>query len=447
MNWLVDLIGTMGDREALVDSSGEYSYADLSEQCSKYRAEFESQIKQGDVVAILSDYNFYSISLFLALLDINAIIVPIVSEINEEIKDRIDISKCDFVTKLDKNGKLDLTKMKCEEKHELVNELKANEDSGLILFSSGSTGKPKAMIHNLNKLVESYKGKKNKKLKMLVFLMFDHIGGLNTLLNSLAMGARIILPMKRDAEEVAKLIQKYKVKILPASPTFLNLMLIGNVAGKYDLSSLKMITYGTEPMTDGLLVRLRKVFGKVRFLQTFGTSETGIAQTVSRSSDSLEMKIDDPNLEYKIVNDELWLKSKTQVLGYLNAENESFTDDGWFKTGDLVEDVGEGYLRIIGRNKEVINVGGEKVLPSEIESVLFELQEIDDVLVKGVPNAITGQSVVADVVWNADDDKKEVRKRIRAHCKALLSSYKVPTKINIVDSVSFSNRFKKKRIL
>ena len=69
---------------------------------------------------------------------------------------------------------------------------------------------------------------------------------------------------------------------------------------------------------------------------------------------------------------ELWLRSKTQVLGYLNASMDPFTEDGWFKTGDLVDELKDGYIRIIGRKNDLINVGGEKVLPAEVESILME---------------------------------------------------------------------------
>ena len=142
-----------------------------------------------------------------------------------------------------------------------------------------------------------------------------------------------------------------------------------------------MITYGTEPMPDSLLLKLKTAFPRVKFLQTFGTSETGISQTTSRSSDSTFLKIDDPNTEIKIVKGELWIRSKTQVMGYLNSSMERFTEDGWFKTGDLVEEASDGYIKIVGRSKELINVGGEKVLPSEVESVLFQIPNLVDCIV------------------------------------------------------------------
>ncbi|MEN8220525.1 MAG: fatty acid--CoA ligase family protein [Pseudomonadota bacterium] len=432
------------EKVALVDQSGEHDYQTLIDQIDTYYNELSMTVSAGDSVAILSDYSFQSVALFLALTKLKTIIIPIVTKVEDEISERLEEGYVDWVLNL--SDKLIINSRASKEKHHLIQTLQQEKKAGLILFSSGSTGKPKAMIHNLDNLIDSYKGRKPKKLSILVFLMFDHIGGLNTLLNSLTMGAKIIIPGTRDADEVSQLIEKYKVNVLPASPTFLNLMLIGNTPERYDLSSLKMITYGTEAMPESLLLRLKKTFPKVRFLQTFGTSETGIAQTTSRSSTSLEIKLGDPNQEYKIVDGELWLRSKTQVLGYLNVPMNSFTEDGWFKTGDLVEETEDGFLKIVGRNKEIINVGGEKVLPVEVESVLLEMEDINDCMVYGEKNAITGQTVVVDVVPSQLVDKKTIKKAIRQYCRERLDGYKIPTKINIMERTNFGDRFKKLRL-
>ncbi|MGB5919997.1 AMP-binding enzyme, partial [Arcobacter sp.] len=103
------------------------------------------------------------------------------------------------------------------------------------------------------------------------------------------------------------------------------------------------------------------------------------------------------------------------------------------------------YLKIIGRGKEVINVGGEKVLPAEVESVVLSMAEIEDCMVYGEQNAITGQTVVCDVVCSLELDKKELKKLIRSFCKQKLNNYKIPTKINLVERTNFSDRFKKIR--
>jgi acyl-coenzyme A synthetase/AMP-(fatty) acid ligase len=264
------------------------------------------------------------------------------------------------------------------------------------------------------------------------------------LFNALCMGACLIIPKNRDAKNICELIQNYKIMVLPSSPTFLNLILISGENKNYDLSSLRMITYGTEAMPESLLLQLKAIFPKVKFLQTFGTSETGISTTSSKSSDSLYMKIEDSNQEYKIVDNELWLRSKTQVLGYLNASMDSFTSDGWFKTGDLVEELEDGYLKIIGRSKEVINVGGQKVLPAEVESVILSIPSIDDCMVYSESNVITGQTVVCDVVLH--EPKENIKKLIRLFCKDKLDAFKIPTKVNVVEKTNFSERFKKIRI-
>lgn len=444
MNKMVDKFKD-NDQTAIIYDGKKYSYNELYIKIKEIESFIKDKIKSGEVVAILADYSFVSIALFFALYENKNIIAPITSTSQKEIDGKVKESFSTKIINLE-NEKLVITNIKSEASHKIINDLQTSKCAGLILFSSGSTGAPKAMIHNLDTLVDSYGDKKQKQINMLVFLMFDHIGGINTMLNILSMNATMIIPQNRNADDICKLIEEYKIAVLPSSPTFLNLILINRSYEKYDLSSLRMITYGTETMPEGLLNRLKAVFSKVKFLQTFGTSETGIAATSSKSSNSTFMKIDDENLEYKIVDNELWLRSKTQILGYLNRSMESFTNDGWFKTGDLVELDNEGFIKIIGRNKEIINVGGQKVLPSEVESVLLGMDEIEDCLVYGEQNAITGQSVSCDVVLKHGIDDSGFKILVRKFCKDKLDNFKIPTRVNVVQKTEFTERFKKSRI-
>jgi acyl-coenzyme A synthetase/AMP-(fatty) acid ligase len=111
----------------------------------------------------------------------------------------------------------------------------------------------------------------------------------------------------------------------------------------------------------------------------------------------------------------------------------------------LVEVDSDGYLKIIGRAKEVINVGGEKVLPCEVESVILQMPQILDCMVYGEKNAITGQTVAVDVVLKSDVDRDSIKKVLRIYCKDKLDSYKIPTKVNVVEHTNFGERFKKIR--
>jgi acyl-coenzyme A synthetase/AMP-(fatty) acid ligase len=325
--------------------------------------------------------------------------------------------------------------------HPLFAQLRAQAAPGLILFSSGTSGSPKAMVQDFGKLLASYESRHESELAMLALLGFDHIGGLNTLFNTLAAGSLLAVPASRSPADVAATIARHRVAILPASPTFLNLLLAAGLTA--ELASLRVITYGTEPMPESLLARLKAAFPRVRFIQTFGTSETGITRTESPEAGSTFLRFEDPNLEWKVIDDELWLRSRTQIAGYLNARNERFTADGWFRTGDKVEQGPNGTLRILGRMGEMINVGGEKLMPAEVESVVLSIPGVADCRVRGEPHPLTGQTVVVDVV-TAAADHEALRSAIRSACRERLARHKTPTRVTFVSSVS-GERMKKTR--
>jgi acyl-coenzyme A synthetase/AMP-(fatty) acid ligase len=446
MNWIIENLEVFGDKQAVIQKDGMYSFDDLYKATVDFKRMLKAnRVITGEVTALLSDYSFNAIALFLALMDNKNVIVPIGIKIKSEIDERVKETLVDKVISLS-DGKIGVNETGLKDKkHNFIATLQSNNHAGLVLFSSGSSGKPKAMVHDLDNLLDIYKNKRPKGLVFLVFLMFDHIGGLNTLFNVLSMGGTIVIPENRDADYICGLIEKHKIQILPSSPTFLNLVMISEAYNKYDLSSLIMITYGTEPMPESLLKKLKEVFPRVRFLQTFGTSETGISKTSSKSSTSTFFKIDDPNIEYKIMDGELWLKSKTKILGYLNYSMESFTDDGWFKTGDLVETTEDGYIRIIGRNNDVINVGGQKVMPIEVESVILQMPQIAECMVYGENNIITAQNVAVDVVLKDDVNAVDIKRGIRKFCRDRLDNYKIPVKINVVAKPQVRGRFKKIR--
>jgi acyl-coenzyme A synthetase/AMP-(fatty) acid ligase len=425
------------------------TYGDLRKKILSDLENLKNQnINSGEVVAIVGDYCFETISLFFALHINKCIVVPITNSLGNEIDFRIDAAKVKYAFYLNADCTFTKKEFVNISDNDFVQSFLSCNCSGLILFSSGSSGVPKAMLHNLDHLIGSYNNKKNKNLTFLIFLMFDHIGGLNTLLNAIAMECSIVIPENRDPEHVCSLIEKLKVNILPSSPTFLNLILMSGAHKKYSLSSIKLITYGTEPMPIELLNRLKNEIPSVKLIQTFGTSETGIANVVSKSSSSNFIKFDDPNCDYKIVNGELWLRSKTQIIGYLNYSNDKFTDDGWFKTGDLIEETDDGYLRISGRLTDMINVGGLKVLPDEVESILLEIDGIKDALVFSKNNPITGQIVAAQLVIDENIiDKNSLKSIVRSYCNKKLDPYKVPVFIEQVESVNYSSRFKKNRII
>lgn len=429
--------------ECIIDLNGTYTFSDLVSQTNKFKNLLSSKIRNHDRVLIYSDYTFHSISLLLSLSDLNINIIPLVKTTESEYQEKVESVNPHLILSFNDENKLIIKNSKLNQnKEDVFNDVTKKGDTGIILFSSGTTGKPKVMIQNLTKIISSIKfPRRQKSLKFIILLMFDHIGGLNTLFNCLINGSPFVIPQDRSPSLVISLINKYQVNILPTTPTFLNLLMIDESFHSSKLKSLKLITYGTERMSEIILNKLNSSLPKVRLLQTFGTSETGILKTHSKSSNSLFFKIVDDEKEYKIVGDELYLKSKTQVNGYVNHNNDNFLNDGWYATGDLVETDDDGYIKIIGRKNKLINVGGLKVLPKEIEDVINSVNGVDDSTVFSEPNNIVGNIVCAKI-FTKFENTKELKSEIKSVCRKNLDKYKIPVKL-FFEKLEMTNRGKK----
>ena len=325
----------------------------------------------------------------------------------------------------------------------LINQLSARGHAGLILFSSGTSGEPKGMLHDLNALLERYREVRPRADRTVQLLLADHIGGLDSAFRTLFAGSTLVVPEARSAVAVGEAIERYNVNILPASPTFLNLMLLAHVTEKFDCSSLEVIAYGAEPMSARLLGRLVKAFPNAAFQQKFGTSETGAIRIKSQSTDSVYFRIEDSGVEWRVQDEELWLKTSSRILGYLNADESSLEADGWYRTGDLVEEAEAGYLRIIGRRSQLINVGGQKVHPAEVEQVIAEIEGVEACSVYAKPAAVTGSIVACVVVPSSNQDLRTWKRLIRQHCRGRIADWKIPVAVELRAELSMTDRLKR----
>ncbi len=448
---LLDTLAAAAENVALIHDGQAHSYAHLLSKAEEaWHSLLTQGVKPGEAVILKGDYSLATVATLLALYLNRNIVAPLVEFAERNVSTLREAAQCVHRVEADARGLQvhPLERLSSAAAPSHYQSLREQGRAGLVLLSSGSTGAPKAILHDFDELVLPKLGKMRKKpTTLLMFLLFDHIGGLNSLINCLAAGGCAVLPTERSPEAICTLIERYEIKVLPVSPTFLNLILMGRHDKHHDLSSVRLITYGTEAMQPSLLERIQRAFPRARMLQTFGTSETGISATVSQSSASTFFKLADDGAQFRIVDGELQLKTQSQFLGYLNQPTDNVTEDGWFRTGDLVEQNDEGYLRIQGRQKEMINVGGLKVLPMEIENVLLKSELIDDCLVYGVANAITGQAVHMDVKSTTIACRKELKRYVLNYLAQHLEPYKLPVKINPVDQIAFSSRFKKTRVV
>lgn len=438
----IESFKTYSSEVAVIYKNDTFSYTHLLSRIEFWSAEL-SVIKVGSVVALESDFSPETIAILFALIKLNVIIVPLDSSQKSRNEKKGLIAGLDYFIEVAAEDNIRIkARNNNNRKNFLYNEIIKREVSGLILFTSGSSGEPKAALHDFSKLLSKFEIKR-KALRTVNFLLFDHWGGLNTLFHILSNGGTVYILENRTPDYVCSLIEKYKVELLPTSPTFLNMLLLSRAYTKYSMDSLKIISYGAEPMPESLLKHLNNIFPDVKLQQTYGLIELGVMRSQSENNNSLWVKLGGEGFESRVVDNMLQIKSESAMIGYLNAPSP-FTADGWFITGDAVEAKGD-YFKILGRKSELINVGGEKVFPQEVESIILEDENVLDVLVYGADNALTGKIVCAKVKYKTSEPFPDIIKRIKKHCRANLQSYKVPVKIEIVENTFESDRFKKSR--
>ncbi len=443
IDWLLERMSQWRADPALVWSDQVTTYADILELVGFWRAHLDEHgVGSGRVVSIRGDYSPRSCALLLALIERGAIIVPVTEAAEVHREEFFDIAEVEVVVSFDEADNWELQRRDLTAANPLTQKLRAEREPGLVLFSSGSTGKSKAALHNFTPLLEKFKVSRNR-MVTLTFLLLDHIGGINTLFYTLSNGGTVVSVRSRDPDVVCEAIERYQVELLPTSPTFLNLLLISEAYKRHDLSSLELVTYGTEVMPESTLQRVHEVMPHVRLLQTYGLSELGILRSKSKDSGSLWVKVGGEGYETKVVDGILWIRAESAMLGYLNAPSP-FDEEGWMNTGDMVEVDGE-YIRILGRKSEIINVGGQKVYPAEVESVLLQMDNVEDVVVMGEKNPITGNIVKARVNLSEPEDPRAFKKRMHAFCRDRLASYKIPVRVEITEQEQFSARYKRVR--
>lgn len=443
LQWLLNRFNENKEKEAIIWNKQIYTYGWLMDKVKEWKGLIaKNNIAKGKIVAIEGDYSPSISALLMALIENDNIIVPLSSASEENKKEFLQMSNVSISIVFDKKDDWKIIKYGYKVSNPLMNTFINEKDPGLVLFSSGSTGKSKGTLLNFRKILKKYE-KRQKTLRTLVFLLIDHIGGINTLFYILANGGTMIIEESKLPSKICKAIENYKVELLPTSPTFINLLLISEEYNKYDLSSLKLITYGTEPMPEFTLKKANEIFLNVKFKQTYGLSELGIVATKSESNGSLWIKLGGKGYEFKVKDGILWIRSESAMVGYLNAPNP-FDEVGWFNTQDHVIQKGD-YFKILGRKSEMINVGGQKVYPAEVESVILEMENIKDVIVRGEENLLMGNIVTTKVNLIEPEAIISLKKRMRIYCKEKLEVYKIPVKIEIEEEPLHNERFKRMR--
>jgi len=441
-----DLLSRMrerGAREAFWWQGKSISYQELDQRITAWERRLGNRgIGPGDPLALLGDYSPESVSLILTLIKVGAVAVPFTAAVTNELPELARLAGARNLVRFETDDRHSFEALPEAPVPELVADFRQHRHPGLIVFTSGSTGKPKGILHDCERLVKKFAMQRTA-YRTLLFLLMDHLGGFNTFMGALSYGGVLIAPGVRQPEAVAQTIERARVELLPVTPTFLNLLLAAGSAADHDMSSVKLISYGTEVMTEATLERITELFPNARFQQTYGLSELGALRSKSQDSSSTWVKVGGEGFETKIVEGILHVRSESAMVGYLNAPNP-FDAEGWFNTGDAVEQNGE-FVRILGRRSEMINVGGQKVFPAEVETALLEAGNVTEATVFGEQHPLMGHVVVARISLSEPEEALALKARLRKHCLSRLAPFKVPVKFVVTQEDQHNLRFKKAR--
>lgn len=416
----------------LISPTGSLTFAEVNSAGLAAKGDL-SKVRSGDVVALIGDFDGPTIAALLTLLEAGAIVMPLTEGTVADHDYFFEAGRAEWVLKYGelfrRNGTPDA--------HPLIEDLRTRGHPGIVFFSSGTTGRPKAILHDFNNFLARYADPRPP-LRALNFLLFDHAGGINTMLHTLFNRGVVVVPSERTPEALAADLVAQRVELLPTTPTFLRMMLMAGIFESMSFPDLRLISYGTESMDDGTLRRLCAMLPSVDFRQTYGLSELGVLKVRSKARDSLWMQIGGEGIETRVVGGVLHIRSENRMLGYLNAPSPFV--DGWYDTGDIVEQAGD-YMRIAGRAKEILNVGGLKILPGEVERVALLIPDVLRAKAYGVPNPITGQHIelICEPRPGASLDKRAIMAHFRSHFQKQLCPHRV-----IIGEVPVSHRFKQK---
>lgn len=327
--------------------------------------------------------------------------------------------------------------------HPLIKKQIEAGQPGFIVRTSGTSGKKfKFILHAPDKFIKKNYQTRNHFETTLAFFPADSIAGIETLLEVVTFSNKLVTDSdKLTPAGVSELIEKYNIDYLHATPSFLNLMLITGVFSK-NLTSLKKIGFGSEPISKMTILEIKKKLPSVEFKHIYGMSEIGLLSTITNQEDPSTFRFDNKINQERVINNELEVQSPTKSIGYLNYEN---IEDPWFKTEDVVSIDTNGFLKVIGRADDLINMAGKKFYPSEVEDLFLKMADVQDVVVVTEKNDIVGNIIIAKFFIDQSINESEFRQSLKTYCESEVPQFMCPHKVILLKEPPVTSRFKKSR--
>jgi acyl-CoA synthetase (AMP-forming)/AMP-acid ligase II len=344
-----------------------------------------------------------------------------------------------------------------------------DEDTTILMYTAGTTGRPKGvpLTHNgfVSYVLENVEPASPEiEERNLITVPLYHVAGIQAMLAAVYGGRTMVLMRQFEVKEWMRTVQNEKATRAMLVPTMLKWVMDDPEFSHYDLSSLRVITYGAAPMPLEVIKKAIQKLSWVRFINAFGQTETASTITslgpedhvIEGSEEEREKKLKRlsssigrplPDVEVKIVDKDgnslkpggvgnIMARGPRIMTGYWRDEEKTahtVTNNGWLKTGDVGWMDEEGYIYLSGRGDDMIIRGGENISPDEVEDVLSSHPKIDEAAVIGVPDPDWGQEPMAVVVLKKSETAEP--EEIMEHCRERLAGFKRPRSVIFVESL------------
>jgi acyl-CoA synthetase (AMP-forming)/AMP-acid ligase II len=482
------------ERTAIVFEGQRYSFGQLAERVNNLAAAMrERGVVKGDRVAMLQVNCNACIEVYFATARLGAIYIPLNFRAREDeltymlnnagptmifAGERYLPLLDNIIPRLDKPlqvvsleskaaGKLDYAEMVNKPAEEVFTEID-DDDITILMYTAGTTGRPKGVMlsHNsfsIYMLENVSPPDMDITERNILTVPLYHIAGMQAMMAAMYGGRTIIVERQFEPVEWMTLVQDEKANRAMMVPTMLKQLLDHPDNNKYDLSSIRVITYGAAPITLEIIRKAVARFPGVSFINAFGQTESASTITQLRSEDTM-LSAEDLNneaklkrltsigkplsdVEIKIVDEEgntldinqpgeLLARGPRIMSGYWDEEDQAASPidaEGWLHTGDVGYYDEDGYLYLSGRAKDMIIRAGENISPEELEAVLRSYPKIEDVAVIGVPHPEWGEEPMAIVVCKSGETC--ATEEIMEFCRQKLASYKRPRQVEFVDEL------------